>query len=241
MLTFDGHWVPGTSELDFLTTFADTCALAIGRINSQTDAVERAAHLAFLAEASAELSSSLDYRATLSRVARLAVPRLADWCAVEILQDGHLRTLAVQHEDPAKVVWAWELQDRYPSDPKAPTGARNVVRTGVGELYAEITDEILVAAAHDEEHLQLMRDLNLRSALVAPLVARGRALGAITLIRCDTARPFTQADLSVVEDLGRQRAALQPDPGRRAATTTRGTAQYPRAPPWLASGDVLPP
>jgi GAF domain-containing protein len=203
-LGFDDSWVPGPRELDFLSTFADAGAQAIRRINATEAADERATQLAFLAEASDELASSLDYRATLRRVARLAVRSLSDWCAVAILADGELDTLAVEHADPAKVAWAWELQKRYPSDKDAPTGAPNVVRTGVSELFAEITDEMLVAGARDEEHLRLARELKLRSALIVPLTARGRTLGVITLIRAETGQRYSWADLAVAEDLGRR-------------------------------------
>jgi GAF domain-containing protein len=203
-LTFEGGWVPGPRELDFLTTLADACAQALRRIQSTRAAEDKAAQLAFLAEASEELSSSLDYRATLAKVAKLAVRTLADWCAVDILHEGTLTTLAVEHVDPAKVAWAWELQRRYPPDPHAATGAPNVVRTGVSELYPEITDDMLVAGARDEEHLRLSRELNLRSALVVPLSARGRRLGAITLVRAETGIAYTSADLVVAEDLGRR-------------------------------------
>lgn len=203
-LSFDEAWVPGPRELDFLTTFADACAQALRRIHATEAGEEKAAQLAFLAEASGQLASSLNYRATLAQVAKLAVRSLSDWCAVDILHDGELTTLAVEHVDPAKVAWAWELQERYPPDRNGPTGAPNVVRTGVSELFADITDDMLVAGARDEEHLRLARELKLNSAMVVPLSARGRTLGAITLIRAGGGRRFSQADLAVAEDLGRR-------------------------------------
>ncbi len=203
-LTFDGGWVPGPRELTLLRTLADACAQALRRVRATEEAAERAAQLTFLADASAELSRSLDYRATLARVARLAVPRLADWCAISMVQDGRPVTLEVAHADPAKVAWAWELERRYPPDPEAPTGVPAVLRTGQSELIAEITDDMLVAGARDAEHLRLARGLNLRSAIVAPLTARGRTLGAITLIRAETDRRYGPADLAVIEDLGRR-------------------------------------
>lgn len=203
-LTFDDNWTPGPRELDFLTTFADSCAQAIRRVRATEEALDKARQLAFLAGASAELASSLDYRQTLSNVARLSVPVLADWCAVAILHRDALTTLAVAHADPAKAAWAWELQDRYPPDPDASTGPPNVLRTGVSELYPEITDDMLAAGAHDEEHLQLSRELDLHSALVVPLSARGRTLGVITLVRAGSSRSYGPADLAVAEDLGRR-------------------------------------
>ena len=105
----------------------------------------------FLARAGAELSFSLDYRATLRAVANLTVPDLADWCAVDIIEeDGSLERLAVAHQDPEKVALAYELQKRYPPDPEAPYGMPNVLRTGEAEMMAEIPEELLEQAARDE-------------------------------------------------------------------------------------------
>src|SRR5207302_5011414 len=108
----------------------------------------------FLTEASTVLGSSLDYEATLSRVAELAVPRLADWCAVEMRTPDGSEPLAVAHVDPAKVEFAWELQRRWPPDPNAPTGVPQVLRSGQPELYPHIPDEMLVAGTRDAEHLR---------------------------------------------------------------------------------------
>ena len=204
-LTFDESWVPGPRELEFLTVFADVCAQAIRRIRAVEVAQEKARLLTFLSDSSVVLASSLDYGTTLTSVANLVVPTLADWCAVAVAgKDGALTTLAVAHVDPSKRAWAWELQERYPPDPHSPTGPPNVVRTGVSELYPEITDEMLVAGARDDEHLRLTRELNLRSAVVVPLSARGRTFGAITLIRSETGRPYGPEDLTALEDLGRR-------------------------------------
>jgi serine phosphatase RsbU (regulator of sigma subunit) len=203
-LTFEQNWLPGDRELDFLSTFADACAQAIRRVRSAELAAEQARHLSFLADASATLAASLDYRVTLRNLADLVVPGLADWCAVDVFEDGRLSTLAVAHADPAKVQWAWELQRRYPPDPEASQGAPLVARTGQSQLLVEITDEMLVAAARDEEHLRLTRELHLRSAVVVPLAAHGRTLGAMTLIRAEDDRPYGPADLAVAEDVGRR-------------------------------------
>jgi serine phosphatase RsbU (regulator of sigma subunit) len=209
-LTFDSGWLPGPQELDLLMTFADACGQAIRRIRAADEAAERSRQLTFLADASAELASSLDYRSTLAKVASLCVPVLADWCAVDMIERDTLTTLAVAHVDPAKVAWAWELQRRYPPDPNAPNGAATVIRTGVSEIYPDITDEMLVAGARDEEHLRLSRELDLRSAIVVPLKVHDRTLGAITLIRAETDRRYDAADLVIAEDLGR-RAAMAID------------------------------
>jgi PAS domain S-box-containing protein len=159
----------------------------------------------FLAEATATLAESLEYQVTLARVARLAVPRLADWCAVDIVTDEALpKRLAVAHVDPAKVKYAHELEQKYPSDPNAPTGVPNVLRTGKSELYSDIPDELLVASTKDAEHLRVARELGLRSAMIVPLVARGRTLGAITFVMAESGRRYDTDDLAFADDLARR-------------------------------------
>ena len=165
----------------------------------------------FLTEASEILSSSLDYRGTLSSVARLAVPTLADWCVVDILTEkGSLERLAVEHPDPAKVELAYKLQERYPPDPNAPRGVRHVLRTGEPDMVPEIPEHLFEEAARDEEHRELLRMLGFRSYMVVPLVARGRTLGAISLISAESGRRYGEADLQLAQELAR-RAAIAVD------------------------------
>ena len=173
-------------------------------------AEERAARLA---EASRILASSLDYETTLSSVAAAVVPTLGDWCAVDILtEDGTTRRLASRHSDPAKVRWAEELGGRYRPHPDARVGVPNVLRTGKAEFYPTITDELLMQAATNEEHLEILRGIGFRSAIIVPLVARGRTLGAITLA-CESDRCFSEADLRIAEDLA-SRGAVAVDNAR---------------------------
>ncbi|HEY0006248.1 MAG TPA: ATP-binding protein [Pyrinomonadaceae bacterium] len=168
----------------------------------------------FLSEAGRIIASSLDYQATLSSVARMAVPNLADWCAIDLFQeDGELKRLAVAHVDPAKIEWANELQRRYPQDMNEPQGLPNVLRTGRSEIYPEISDELLVAAARDAEHLQIMREIGITSAMIVPLLAHGRTLGAITFISAESGRRYGDDDLKLAENLA-DRAALAIDNAR---------------------------
>jgi signal transduction histidine kinase len=163
------------------------------------------ARMAFLAEASAVLAASLDYGETLRNVARLAVPRLADWCAVDVIEPGgELVRVAVEHSDPQKVALAYELQRRYPADPDAPHGVAQVVRTGESEFVAEIPQQLLVRAARDEEHLRLIRSLGLRSYIAVPLKTRHATLGAITFAQAESGRVYTEADRRLLDDLGRR-------------------------------------
>src|SRR3982751_1708909 len=118
----------------------------------------------FLAEAGSALSASLDYEATLTSVARLAVPSIADWCAVDMLgEGGKLQRLAVAHVDPKKVEFAQRLQDRYPADPDTPGGTHDVVRTGKPAFMSRIPPDLVEATARDAEHLRLIRELKLTS------------------------------------------------------------------------------
>ena len=185
--------------------------------------------LRFLSRASTILSSSLDYRETLTSVARLAVPRLADWCVVDVVEeDGSLKQLAAEHEDPEKVALARRLQERYPPDPDAPYGAHHVVRTGEPELIPEIPESSLDDAARDEAHRALLRELGLRSYMIVPLVARGRMLGAISFVAAESGRRYGEEDLELAEDLAR-RAALAVDNARLYEETQRELAERKRA------------
>ncbi len=169
---------------------------------------------AFLAEASAILASSLDYETTLASVARLAVPHIADWCSVHILErEGVILPLAVAHVDPSKVAMAEELQRRYPIDPAETRGVPHVIRTGEPEIYADIPDALLANAARDAEQLAIMRALGLKSAMTVPMTVQGRTLGAISFISTESDRRYGAEDLSLAEDLA-SRAALAIDNAR---------------------------
>jgi len=185
---------------------------------------EEAAH--YLARASDVLSTSLDYERTLADLARLVVPELADWCTVDIATDEGIRQLALAHADPEKVRWAQELARKYPPDPDAALGAPNVLRTRTPVLAPEISDEMLVASAVDEEHLRLIRQVGIRSAILVPLVAHERTLGVLTLITAESGRRYDDADLALATELAR-RAALAVDNARlhRAELTARVAAE----------------
>ena len=178
------------------------------------DAAEEAQRrLAFLAEASAMASASLEYETTLENVARLAVPTLADWCFVDLLQsDGSYERVAVAHHDPAKDALARRLRRRYSGMPDAPHGISRVIAQGRSEVISHVPDWVLVSLARDSEHLDVMRELGARSIMNVPLIARGRTLGAITFLSGSEAR-YGQQDLEVAEALA-YRAALAVDNAR---------------------------
>jgi signal transduction histidine kinase len=160
------------------------------------------------------LSSSLDYHETLASVARLAVPTLADWCTVHIVEeDGVPSRLALEHTDPEKLRLARELERRYPPDPDAPRGLYNVLRTREPEMVARIPGDLLEQVARDERHRELLIGLGLRSYMVVPLAARGRIFGAISFVSAESGRRYGEADLRLAEELAR-RAAYAVDNAR---------------------------
>lgn len=176
---------------------------------------------AFLAEAGRVLSSSLDYEETLRTVARLAVPQIADWCAVHVVEPGgDVRAIEVAHVDPAKVALARKLAEMYPDDPAAATGVHHVIRTGEAEFFPEIPAAMLESVARSQEHLETIRALGLRSAMTVPMSARGRTVGAISFIAAESGRRYSDYDLRFAEQLA-ARAALAVDNARLFAQAQR--------------------
>ncbi len=159
----------------------------------------------FLASSGEVLASVLDPDELLVEIANLAVPELADWCSVEVATDGGvLERKALAHVDPAVRQRAIDLSTRYPPDPDAPQGVYQVVRTGQPELYPDIPDEMLRAAAVDEEHYQEITAIGMRSAIVVPMTTRGRTLGALTWVNGMSGRRFDEQDVDLAQELARR-------------------------------------
>jgi signal transduction histidine kinase len=175
------------------------------RLAARTAERERAERrLRFLADASAQLAGSLEYGVTLERVARLAVPTIADWCFVDVLdEDGGIRRVEVAHADPARAPEAAILR-RYPPRPDMAEGIAKVLRTGVSELIPRFPAPLLPRIAVDAEHLRAVQSLGVRSCMRVPLIARGRTLGVISFLTTDSGRDYGAADLTLAEDLGRR-------------------------------------
>jgi len=186
-----------------------TRILVVNRDN--TDLRRTLLHLRFLTEASKLLVSSLDYQKVLVQIAQQAVPMVADWCRIDLLEaDGIARPLVITHVDPEKVAWAYELNESTPYDPDAPTGVPAVLRTKKSEFFPHIPDELLVAASRDEHELELARSIGLSSAITVPIVMQEQGIGAITLVTTETNRHYTPTDLAMAEELaGRVSLAME--------------------------------
>jgi signal transduction histidine kinase len=168
----------------------------------------------FLAEVSRCLADSLDYEATLTTVAGMSLPYLDAWCIVDVLDEADaVRRVAVLHPDPAKQDVARRLHVQYPPRRDDLIGAPRVIRTGRPEMVFDVPDQALAAAAHDADHLDLLRTLGIRSYVIVPMVARGKVLGAMTFVTAETGRRFGEIDVVMAEDLAR-RAAMAVDNAR---------------------------
>ncbi|MDQ3899470.1 MAG: GAF domain-containing protein, partial [Actinomycetota bacterium] len=164
--------------------------------------------LRFLAQASRALAASLDYEATLTDLARLAVPILGDWCSIDVIEEqGQARRVATAHVDPAKAALVEELR-RYPPDLDSPDPVSRALATGEPVCTSGVCDPAFLAGAGNAGHLDLLRRLGLRSCLVVPLAAHGRVLGAITFAVADGPRRYDQADLALAEELARLAALV---------------------------------
>ena len=192
--------------VDALFAFAALAMVAAGHCLRAIAHGQRlaSAEQQFLANAGALMvSAGLDPLAPLSSLARFCVPTLADWCTMEIVdKTGVIETVAVAHQDPLKMRLLRDLRERYPPKPDDPRGAAAVIRSGRPELYEHISDAMLTEAARDGDHLEALRAVGFRSAVVVPIRGRGRVLGAMTFVLAESARRYGAADLTLGEDLG---------------------------------------
>lgn len=170
-------------------------------------------NLKFLAEASKILSTSLDYKTTLRRVAKIAVPHIADWCSVDMLDEkNNLQLVAIAHKDTKKIRWARELRKHEPVDMSSPTGSPKVMRTGKSEFYPVITEELLRASITDQARLKrtlgLIKELGgLTSLIIVPIFLQNRPVGVMQFVNADTKRYFTENHLKMAEEVA-SRASL---------------------------------
>jgi PAS domain S-box-containing protein len=168
----------------------------------------------FLLKAEEVFASSLDERTILQRLARLAVPRLADWCTVDLIdENGAVDRIAVEHVDPSKVELAREMVRRYPPKRDLPYGIVETTRSGKAEVYDHISESMLSSLARNDEHLSSLHSLGMESFMIVPLTVRGSIIGAISFVYAESPREYERNDVALVEELAR-RAAIAVDNAR---------------------------
>ncbi len=159
----------------------------------------------FLDAATTALGASLRQDEMLSTLANVVVPELADWCAIALLEKDELRNVAIAHVDPDRIEIAREYQAKYPPD-REQSGVWTVARTGESLLYDEITDEMLAGAARDAEHLEILKAIGIRSALLVPIRLRNQVLGVISLVSAESGSRYDEHHVALAEELGRRAA-----------------------------------
>jgi PAS domain S-box-containing protein len=215
-------------DREFLQTIALQCAQAMQRallFEAEQQARQR---VAFLAEASTILSSSLDYATTLKNVARLAVPDMADWCRIDVVDEqGQAQLVEVAHVDSAKAAWVRSLQAKYPPNPDSGRGVHNVIRTGQVEYYPALSEAVTTAAARDEEEKQIIRQLGFTSVMIVPMTVRGTHIGAATFVSAESGRHFSADDLALAQEFA-QRSAVAVDNARLYAQARQAAVMEER-------------
>ena len=216
-LGFDTPRAFDADDVAFMQSIAQQCALGLERAR-RFEAERRArdaAHVAaeradFLSEATRVLTSSLESEAVLASVTRLCVPRLADWCVVNLVDTrGRIEAVETAHADPTRAALLRQYIQAYPLQPHAASATGQALRTGQTVFYPRITPAELEAQHLDSRHLQFMQLVGYESAITVPLTGRDRCLGAMTLVRGGSDRLFTPADLATAEELaGRVAGAL---------------------------------
>ena len=206
----DERWsIVGSTPI--LTTSGEI-RLVINVFHDVTEQRQAEERIRFLAETGTLFSSALDYEATLAELAALLVPRLADYCIVDVIDEerGGLRQVVISHRDPAREQLLRTLRRRYPPEHNEFHPVTEVLRTGEPYLVEDARDAALSRAAVDEEHLALYRELEAISYVVVPLEARGRLLGTISLGTGESGRRFGPIDRELAHEIAR-RAALAID------------------------------
>jgi PAS domain S-box-containing protein len=179
--------------------------LAVNVLEDVTDVKRAEIAQRFLAQAGELLSASMDHEETLTRVAHLVVPQLADWCGIHVPDErGVLRLVAVAHVDPGKVAYAEDFNRRHPARVSDSSGAAEVLRTGYAQVFNEISDALLDETMDDPEAAAELRRLGMRAVMIVPMVAAAGPIGTITFATAESGRSFTPGDLALAEELGRR-------------------------------------
>ncbi len=234
-ITSEGHplWIEA-----YMRPVKDDTANVVGLrgVNLVVDQQQRNEDLLNWAiEASRVLASSLDYEKTLQGMAHLAVPVIADWCTVHLLDDdGNLSLVSVAHTDPAKVAWMEQVQAAFdthqPSFP--PVGPANVVATGESEIAPAVTASMIERAISDPRLREVVNRLGPRSYMCVPISYRGNVMGCMTFAITDTGHSFGTRDLRAAEHLAR-RAGVTITNARLYERAERERARFTTIVEWL--------
>jgi PAS domain S-box-containing protein len=243
----DEHWVVLKA-----TAIRDSDGSVLAAVTIIEDVTEQhrvSQRLQLLTQAAAILASSLDYQQTLRNVAGLAVPQLADWCGVDLFDgEGRRESVAVAHKDPGKLELAEQLREYDPEQLDPERGLGKLLHSGQPQLYPQITEEMLEAAAVDDDHLRLLRSVGMRSVLLVPLAVHERVIGALTLVSAESGREFDQSDLEFARQIA-ERAALAVEHARLytdhtySADTLEASlrpGRLPQIPGWSLAAEYQP-
>jgi len=195
----------GEEDMDLVVELARRAALAIdnARLFSELQRTQLAE--SFMSEASRVLASSMDYADTLTRVTRLVVPRIADWCAIDVVNEQEeIERVAVHHSDPAQLELAARLDRDYRPKPDEPLGVPEVIRTGTARIYTDIPPEALADYARDSHHLELLSAIGATAVIIVPMIGAAGPIGAITLVSSGSSHKLSRADLALAERLARR-------------------------------------
>ncbi|HEX7831113.1 MAG TPA: histidine kinase dimerization/phospho-acceptor domain-containing protein, partial [Thermoanaerobaculia bacterium] len=221
------HFTEDVLRLALFGAFAAALSVAVGErrraqmraagLNAQlrNEVQERKRHqenAAFISHASELLATSLSHIETMRNLARLCVPAMGDWCAVHIGADENYERLAIEHRDPAKLRMLEDL-GRLARPAPDKDAIYSVLTTRKTQLVAEFPEETLRALSLTSVQFELLQNLGFRSWIIAPMIARGRVLGALTVVCGESGRRYSEQDVPLIEDLAR-RAAVAIDNAR---------------------------
>jgi PAS domain S-box-containing protein len=165
----------------------------------------------FLSALSIMLARSVTYEKVLKDIADMTILHFADWCVVHMVEDdGEVHQVAVAHKDPQKIAMTMDLQKKYPPDKSSTSGVYQVIKSGQGEFFPEITDAMMKTIAQDDDHYRILNDLGLHSAMILPMIARGHSLGTLTLVWAESKQKYSDREMNLGQELA-QRAAFAID------------------------------
>ena len=204
-LTGEAHWE--LLKASPLRNADGETIAAVTMIEDVTAVKTAQVHTSILAESGRLLSASLDYQQTLHNVAHAAIPRLVDWCMVELVDRERQREqIVIAHRDPAQRELAVRMRELEPPKLRPEQAVTRVLASGESELFFDVTDEHLVRVAQSEEQLETLRGLHIRSMIVVPMRVPSRTIGAMSFFTSESRRRLTDADVQLAEQLARRAA-----------------------------------